>query len=170
MSNSLGGNAFTRNICFDLDPRSHEALPSTSCDLCICKVWSCYSQWLRRCIYKKIRSLTLTPRSRGTRSQEMLPSTFYIMWPICTRKVLSCYIPRLRRRCIYKKIHFLTFTGNVAQCPLHLCTYKVWKGLGEDAFTRKYIIWPLGQGHTKCCPVSSTSYDLFSYKVWNCYV
>ena len=29
----LGGNAFTRNIWFDLDPRwrSHEALPSTSC-------------------------------------------------------------------------------------------------------------------------------------------
>ena len=40
MSNSLGGKAFTRNILFDLDPRSksHDALPSTSCDLCNCKV------------------------------------------------------------------------------------------------------------------------------------
>ena len=34
MSNGLGGNAFTRNIGF----RSHEALPSTSCDICTCKV------------------------------------------------------------------------------------------------------------------------------------
>ena len=30
--------------------------------------------------------------------------------------------------------------------------------------------WPLGQGHTKCCPVPSTSCDLFSYKVSSCYV
>ena len=30
--------------------------------------------------------------------------------------------------------------------------------------------WPWGQGHTKCCPVPSTSCDLFSYKVWKCYV
>ena len=30
--------------------------------------------------------------------------------------------------------------------------------------------WPLGQGHTKCCPVPSTSCDLFSYKVSSCYI
>ena len=30
--------------------------------------------------------------------------------------------------------------------------------------------WPWGQGHTKCCSVPSTSCDLFSYKVWSCYV
>ena len=30
--------------------------------------------------------------------------------------------------------------------------------------------WPWGQGHTKCCPVPSTSCDLFSYKVSSCYV
>ena len=66
-------------------------------------------------------------------------------------------------------------------CPVpstscDLFSYKVWscyvKGLGGDAFTRKFNIWPLtlGQGHTKCCPVPSTSCDLFSYKVWSCYV
>ena len=33
MSNGLGGNAFTRNIWFDQRSRSHEALPSTPCDL-----------------------------------------------------------------------------------------------------------------------------------------
>ena len=44
--------------------------------------------------------------------------------------------------------------------------------LGEDAFTRKYIIWPWpsGQGHTKCCPVPSTSCDLCTYRVWSYYI
>ena len=40
MSKGLGGNAFTRNICFDLDfgSKSHEELPSTSRDMYTCKV------------------------------------------------------------------------------------------------------------------------------------
>ena len=44
--------------------------------------------------------------------------------------------------------------------------------LGEDAFTRKYIIWPWPsrQGQTKCCPVPSTSCDLCTYRVWSYYV
>ena len=37
--------------------------------------------------------------------------------------------------------------------------------LGGDTVTRKYIIWSL-----KYCPVPSTSCDLYSYKVWSCYV
>ena len=78
MTSCLGGNAFTRNIWF----LSHAALPSTSCDLCTCKVWSCYGQWLRRCITKKIHYLTLTARSRGSRSHKILPSTLDIMWPM----------------------------------------------------------------------------------------
>ena len=38
----------------------------------------------------------------------------------------------------------------------------------EDAFTRKYIIWPWpqGQGHMKCCLVPSTSCDLCIGKFW----
>ena len=48
-----------------------------------------------------------------------------------------------RRRCIYKKILYLTFDLGV----------KVTQN-----------------GHTKCCPVPSTSCDLFSYKVCSCYV
>ena len=39
--------------------------------------------------------------------------------------------------------------------------------LGEDAFTRKYIIWPWPSGHTKCCPVPSKSCDLCTYRVWS---
>ena len=73
---------------------------------------------------------------------------------------------------------WLWVTQNVAQYALHHVTYSATKfevamsnRLGGDTFTRKYIIWPRGQGHTKCCPVPSTSCDLLSYKnskrVWS---
>ena len=125
MSNGLGGNALTRNIWF-------EALPSTSCALCTCKVWSCYGQWLRRCIYKKIHYLTLT---LGSRPHQMLPSTLDIMWPMHQQSLMLLH-PTVK----------------------------------ESAFTRKYIIWPWpwGQGHTKYCPVPSTSCDQCTSKVWCC--
>ena len=87
--------------------RSHEALPSTSCDLCTCKVWSCYCQWLRKCITKKIHDLTLTQRSRGQGHTKCCPVPL-TSCDLCTSKVWCCYIPWLRRRCIYKKIHYLT--------------------------------------------------------------
>ena len=58
--------------------------------------------------------------------------------------------------CFYKKIHYLTLDQghtNVAQYPLNHVTYvptkfevATSKGLGGDAFTRKYIIWPLNLG------------------------
>ena len=104
---------------------------------------------------------------------------------LCTYRVWSYYAKSFRRRSIYKKIQYLTFdldlgvkvTQNVAQYPLHHVTYQATKfevarsnRLGGDTFTRKYIIWSWGQGHTKCCPVPSTLCDLFSYKVWSCYV
>ena len=68
-------------------------------------------------------------------------------------------------------------------CPLHHVTYVPAKfkvstanSLG-DAFKRKYIIWHLtltqrsrSQGHIKCCPVPSTSCDLFTSKVKCCYI
>ena len=60
-------------------------------------------------------------------------------------------------------------TQNVAQCPLHHVTYAPTefevtksKGLGGDVFTRKFNISLLT---LTCCPVPSTSGDLFSYKV-----
>ena len=134
MSNGLGGNAFTRNIWFDLDTRSmsHEALPSPLCDLCTCYVWRCDGQWLRRCIYKKILYLTLT---LGSRSHKMLPSSLDIMWPMHQQSLIS-------------------------------------HGSGEDAFTRKYIIWPWhsGQSHTKWCSLPSTPCGLCTYRVWSYYV
>ena len=60
-------------------------------------------------------------------------------------------------------------TQNVVQYPPKHITHAPAKfevamsnGLGEDAFTSKYIIWPWpqGQGHMKCCLVPSTSCDL----------
>ena len=59
-------------------------VPLKSCDLCTCKVWSCYIQWFRRCIYKKIHKI--------------LPNTLYIMTDLCTCKVWSCKVQRFRRK------------------------------------------------------------------------
>ena len=75
-----------------------------------------------------------------TLGHEMLPSTLYILWPI--------QLPSLKL--------------------LHLT-------LKEEIHLQKNTIfdlwpWPWGQGHTKSCPVPSTSCDLFSYKVWSCYI
>ena len=107
---------------------------------------------------------------------------------LCTYRVLSYYVKRFRRRSIYKKIQYLTFdldlgvkvTQNVAQYPLHHVTYSATKfevatsnRNGGDIYLQENTIidlwpWPWGQGHTKCCPVPSTSCDLLSYKVWSC--
>ena len=68
---------------------------------------------------------------------------------------------------------------NIVQYPAKHMTYAPAKfevatsnNLGEDGLTRKYIIWPWpwGQGHTKCYPVASTSYDLCTCEHWSCYV
>ena len=75
-------------------------------------------------------------------------------WDICTGKIWSCYYQKFMSRCVYKKIHFLTFDldviGSVTQYPRHHGTYAqakfevaTTKSLWGDAFTRKYIIWPL---------------------------
>ena len=112
----------------------------------------------------------LDPKVKVTQKCCLVPST---SCDLCTSKVWYCYIPRLRR-CIYKKIHHLTLTfgsRSHKMLPYAPTEFEVTtsKGFGGDAFTRKFNIWLEGQGHTKCCPVPSTSCDLFSYKVWSCY-
>ena len=87
----------------------YAALPSTSCNLCTWKVWSCYCQWLRRCIIKKIHYLTLTRKSRGQGHLKCCP-VHSTSCDLCTSKVWCCYILLLRRRCIDKKILYLTLT------------------------------------------------------------
>ena len=170
MSNGLGGNAFTRKIWFDLEPRSrsHEALPSTSCDLFICKVRICYGQWLRRCIAKKINYLTLTPRSRDQGHTKCcpVPSTSH---ELCTSEVWCCYIPWLRRRCIYKKIHYLTLNMGSRSHKMLPSTLNIMWPMQQQSLILIYpmVKWKMhsGQGHTKCCPMPSTSFDLSTYRV-----
>ena len=117
-------------------------VPSTSCDLCTSKLWSCYVQWFRRrFIYKKIHYLTLgyltlTPRSR---SHEVLPSTLNIMWPM-RRQNLKLLLPKH-----YEERRFQKNT-----------LFDHWP-------------WPWGQGHTKRRPVPLTSCDLCTGKIWSCY-
>ena len=116
----------------------------------------------------------------------MLPSTLDIMWPM--RKQSLILLPltvkekiHLQENILFNLDLWVKVTWNVAQCPLHHVTYAptefevtTSKALAGEAFTRKFNIWPLtltlGQGHTKCCPVLFPSCDLFSYKVWSCYV
>ena len=166
---------------FDFDLRSRTdtkrcPVSSTSYDLCTCKVWSCYVQQFRRkCIHKKIHYLTSTPRSRGSRSHEMLPSTHDIMWPMHQQSLMLLHL-------MVKKMHLQENTlfdldlgvkvSHTKCCPVSstacaLCTSKVWccytPRLRRRYIYKKHIIWhwPRGQGHMKCCPVPSTSCDQF---------
>ena len=84
----------------------------------------------------------------------------------------------LQENTLYDLDLVVKVTQNVVQYPLNM-TYAPAKfevatsnSLGEDGLTRKYIIWPWPwcQGHTKCCPVASTSCDLCTRELWSCYV
>ena len=96
------------------------------------------------------------------------------MWPMHQQSLI------LLHPTIKEKMHLQENTWrNVAQCPLHYVTYAPTEfkvttsnGLGGEAFTRKFKIWAWGEGHTKCCPVPSTSCDLSicTYRVWSYYV
>ena len=109
---------------------------------------------------------------RKLEQQSMVPNRKYTLlnrWPLhlgqdytkccpvpsacnlCTCKIWSCYVQRLRRRYIHKKIHYMTLTlgsstHKMLPSTLHiilLIKVTTSNSLGEDAFTGKYIIWPL---------------------------
>ena len=150
------------NTLFDLCPwpwgRGHTkccSVPSTSCDLCTCKVWSCYVQWFRRrCIQKKFTLFDLWHWTLGQRHRNV-PQ--YPLRPcnLCNCKVWSCYIQGRGGDAFTSKYIIWPLSlgqghKNVAQFPLHHVTYALGKfivamsnGLEGDAFTRKYIIWSL---------------------------
>ena len=174
-------------------------------------MWPMYLQSLRllwpmvrRCITKKIHYLTLTLRSRGSRSHELLPSTLDITWAM-QQQSLMLRNPMVKEKMHLKKVHYLTLTLGprsheklpstfkimwamhkqslillhpMVKEKMHLhkslfdldhemlssALYIMWpmylqslKLLRQDAFTRKFNIWPRpwGQGYTKCCPVPS---------------
>ena len=102
---------------------------------------------------------------------------------LCTCKVWRCFVQRLRRRCIYKKKTLydldlgVKVTDNVAQYSPHHVIYAPAKlevaksnRLGEEAFKRKYIIWPWPQGSRSHKASPSTSCDICIYKVCSCHI
>ena len=107
----------------------------------------------RRCIYKKVRYLTLTRRSR---SHGMLPSALYIMWSMHVQSLKLQRQKTLGGEPFTRKFNIWPWpkvTRNVAQYPLHYVAYSATKfevatskGLGGDAFTRKFNIWPFDLG------------------------
>ena len=112
----------------------------------------------------------------GSRSHWMLPSTLNIMWPMHQQSLILLHPRVFTRKYIIWPWPWVKVTRNVAQFPLYHVTYSSTKfevatsnRLGGEKFTRKYIIWPWGQGHTKFCPVPSTSCDLYSHKVATSY-
>ena len=112
----------------------------------------------------------------------MLPITLDIMWPMHQQSLilLHCTVKEkmhLQENTLFDIDLGVKVTRNFAQCPLHLVTYaptevEVTTSKALEAFTKNSIfdLWPWGQGHTKYCPVPSSSCDLSSYKVWSCYV
>ena len=96
--------------------------------------------------------LTLT---LGTWSHEMLTNTLYIIWPVQLQG-LKLLHPTVKEEMhlqqntvLYLLISTLVVkvTWSFTQYPLHHVSYvsevATFNGLGEDAFTRKYNIWPL---------------------------
>ena len=118
-----------------------------------------------------------------SRSHKMLLSTFYIMWPmhLWSLKLLCPVVKEemhLQENTLYDLDLVVKVTQNVVQCPPNhiLCTCKIWSCYVKQ-FRRRWIYkkvhfmtWPSGQGHTKCCPVPSTSCDLCTWELWSCYV
>ena len=89
--------------------KSHQ-VPSTSCEVCTGKIWSCYFQkFMRRCIYKKIHYLTfdLDHGVKFTQNVTQYPLHHVIFastsCDLCICKVWSCYVKRFWRRYNYKK-------------------------------------------------------------------
>ena len=110
---------------------------------------------LGRWITKKIHYLTSTPRSWGSMSHKMLPSTLDFMWPMHQQSLMLLHPMVKEKMHLQENTLFdldigVKVTQNVAQCPLHHVTYApteieviTSKALGGEAFTRKFNIWSL---------------------------
>ena len=133
--------------------------------------------------YQKIHYLTLTQRSRGSRSHKMLPSTLDFMWPMHQQNLMLLHPMVKEKMHLQEKTLFdldlgVMVTQNLPSTldimwPMHQHSLILLHlTVREDAFTRKCIIWhwPSGQGHMTCCLVPSTSCDLLSNKTCSCYV
>ena len=150
MSNGSGEDSLTRKYIiwpWDIWPwpqgQGHMKcclVPSTSCDLCAGKIWSCYFQnIMRRGVFKKIHysTIDLDLGVKVTRNVAQYPWHHVTMH----RQNLKLLLWK-----VYEEMHLQENT-----------LFDLWP-------------WPWGQGHTKCHPVPSTSCDLCTYKVSSCYV
>ena len=144
-TNSLGEDAFTRKyIIWHWPSRQGHAkccpVSSTSCEQCHYRVWSYYIKSFRRRSIYQKIQYLTFDLDLGVKAHKLLPSTLYIMWSIQLQSLKFLGLT------VYEEIHLQVNT-----------LFDFWP-------------WPWGQGHTKCCPVPSTSCELCTYRVWSCYV
>ena len=146
-SNSLRGGAFTRKYILWPWPWSHMKrcpVPSTLCDLCTCKVWSCYIQrFRRRYIYKKIHYLTfghdLGVEVSWNIAQYPLHYVTYATAKFEVAMSNSLWGDAFSRKYIIWSCPWSQ--GHTKHCPVpstlcYLCTCKVWSGYVQQFWRR----------------------------------
>ena len=90
----------------------------------ICKVWSCYVQWLRRrCIYKKIHYFMFDLDLRWRTIMKRCP-VYSTSYDLCTCKVWSCYVQLFRKKCIYKK--YFIWPWSKVKVTWSIALYIMW--------------------------------------------
>ena len=62
------------------------------------------------------------PKVKGSRSHRILPSTLYILWPMCQQNLMLLH-PTVKEKMHLQEIHYLTLRTSIS-CDL--CIYKVW--------------------------------------------
>ena len=155
MSNGSGEDSFTRKYIiwpWGIWPwpqdQSHMKcclVPSTSCDLCTGKIWSCYFQnIMRRCVFKKIHYLTfdLDLGVKVTQNIAQYPwhHVTYAQTKFEVAASKSLWGDAFTRKCIiwpwpWGQGH--TKSHPVPSTSCDLCTYKVWSCYVQP-FRRRY--------------------------------
>ena len=131
--NKLEQQSNTRCLPLTFTLGSNDAqYPSTSRHQCTCKVWSCYAQQFRECIYKKIQYVTFDLELSVKVSRSVAQYTLHHV-TYSPAKVWNCYVQQFRRRCIFKKntLVDLDLQGHMKRRPVHftsydICIYDVW--------------------------------------------
>ena len=159
-------------------------IPPTSCDLCNCKVWSCYVQRSRRCIYKKIHYLTFALGVEVTQNVAQYPlhhvnyapagfevamsngsggdafKRKYIVWTLSLN--FGSTSQKMFPSTLYTPVTYVIAKFEVAMS-------KVKEEMHLQANTL-FDLCPWGKVTKKSCSVPSTSCDLCTWKVYSCYV
>ena len=140
-SNSLGEDAFTSTL-FDLDLQVKVTLNVAQCPL---------------------HHVTYAPTEFEVTTSKALGEAF-------TRKVNIWPLTLTLGSRSYKMLPstlYIMWPIQLQSLKLLGLTVKEEIHLQENTI---FDLWPWPWGHTKCHPVPSTSCDLFTYKVWSCYL